>query len=395
MIKAVLFDVDGTLIPLDFVVEGINRTSKEMGLKEITKEMIYSNIIGYILSDRLRQIYPKFTDEDVEKFRKKYHKIYREIVEKPFPSAVKTIKELEKMNLKIGIVTTKSRETATEALIESKIPYKILVTSSDVKKIKPNAEPIIKACEELKVKPEEAVFIGDHIFDIQAAKNAGAVAIGIDTGASSREELEKQNPDFLIHDLKEAIKVVEEINKKEKEKQTTEEAYDIINIPKDRVAVLIGKKGETKRKVEKLTDTKVEINSDGEVIIKRKMTTENPLQQLKARDIIKAIARGFSPEKAFLLLKQEYYLEIINLSEFVSDKSIKRIRSRIIGKEGKARKFISKLTKTEIVIYGKTVSIIGKIQNIQIAKKSVMKIIEGAPHSAVFRYLERNKNLIE
>ncbi len=390
MIKAVLFDVDGTIIPLDYVVEGIKKTSKKMGLKELTKEEIYSKIVGHTLTERLKNIYKNLTDKDVEKFRKIYHEEYKKIIEKPFPNTISTIKKLKQMNLKIGIVTTKSRETATEALKESKIPFEALVTSSDVENIKPSPEPVLKACKKLGVKPEEAVMIGDHIFDMQSAKNAGATAIGVTTGASTRQELEKE-ADYVIDEISEAIEVIEKIKQKQDEEQELEETFDIINIPKDRVAVLIGKKGETKKAIEKQTDTKIEISSDGEVIIRRKINTQDPLKQLKAHEIIKAIARGFSPEKAFKLLKPENYLEIISLTEHVSDKSLKRVRSRIIGKEGKARKFISRLTKTEIVIYGKTVSIIGKIENNQIAKKAIMKIVEGAPHSAVFRFLERNR----
>gem|GEM_PF-99986 len=401
-IKAVLFDVDGTLISLDYIIEGINKTAEKLGLKKLTKKEIYSNIVGYHLEDKLKKIYPELTPEKIKEFRKTYHEIYKEINVKPFPNALKTIKEIKKMKIKIGIVTTKSKTTAKEALEEIKVNYGVLITNDDVNKIKPSPEPIIKACEQLKVKPSETIMVGDHNFDMQSAKKAGAIAIAIDSGAKTEQELLKEKPNYLIHDLIEVIKIIKKINnekikKQDNEKteeQELEETYDIINIPKDRVAVLIGKKGEIKKKIQKETSTKIEINSDGEVIIKRKITTENPLKQLKARDIIKAIARGFSPEKAFLLLKQENYLEVINLSEYVSDKSLKRIRSRIIGKEGKSRKIISKLTKTEIVIYGKTVSIIGKIQNIQITKKSIMKIIEGAPHSAVFRYLERNKTTI-
>lgn len=170
-----------------------------------------------------------------------------------------------------------------------------------------------------------------------------------------------------------------------------EENSSILKIPKDRVAVVIGKKGEIRKKIEKLTGTKIEIDSEGEVIVTRPLDAEDPLKAIKALDIVKAIARGINPEKAFNLLKPDIYLEIIDLTELVSDKSLIRVRSRIIGSEGKSRKYIARLTKTEIVIYGKTVSIIGELPNIETAKKSIIKIIEGAPHSAVFKYLEINK----
>ncbi len=391
MIKAVLFDVDGTLISLKFVVEAINETAQLMGLRGITTNEIYSNIVGYSLKDKLKQIYPEINDKQVEEFRKKYHEIYKAKKEKLLPNARETIEELKSMNIKIGIVTTKSRDTATEALEETKLKYDVLITSEDVSRIKPDAEPVLKALEKLKIKPEEAVMVGDHNFDIQSAKNAGVVAIGIDTGAKTADELAKEEPDYLIHNLIQVVDIIKELNG---EDEVVYEAFDLLNIPKDRVAVLIGKKGETKKEIERQTGTKIQISSDGEVIIRRKMTT-SPIKQIKAKEVCKAIARGFSPEKAFKLFKQENYLEVISLTEFVSNKSLNRVRARIIGREGRVRKLISRATKTEIVIYGKTVSIIGKIKNIELAKNAIIKIIKGAPHSAVFRYLARNKLKLE
>ena len=388
MIKAVLFDVDGTLISLKFVVEAINETAQSMGLKKITTSEIYSNVLGYSLKEKLKQIYPEIGDEGAEEFRKKYHEIYKEKKEKLLPNARETIEELKSMNIKIGVVTTKSNETATEALEETKLKYDVLITSDDVSKIKPDAEPVLKAVEKLEVKADEAVMVGDHEFDVQSAKNAGVTAIAIDTGARTAKELAKEQPDYLIHDLIEVVGIVKDLN--ETGEEVVEEAFDLLNIPKDRVAVLIGKKGEIKKRIEKETATRIQINSDGEVLIRRKLNS-NPLMQIKAREVCKAIARGFSPEKAFKLFNQENYLEVISLTELVSDKSLNRVRARIIGREGRIRKLLSKATKTEIVIYGKTVSIIGKIKNIELAKNAVIRIIKGAPHSAVFRYLSRNK----
>jgi ribosomal RNA assembly protein len=170
----------------------------------------------------------------------------------------------------------------------------------------------------------------------------------------------------------------------------TEEIIDLINIPKERVAVLIGEKGGIKKRIQKECDVRLEIDEEGEVSIIRK-TTGDILKALKAQDIIRAIARGFSPQKAFKLLDPNIYLELIDLSEYVSDRSMERIRARLIGSEGKARKYISRLTKTDISIYGKTVGIIGDAEGVGAAKESVLRLIEGQPHSAVFRFAELHK----
>jgi ribosomal RNA assembly protein len=176
-----------------------------------------------------------------------------------------------------------------------------------------------------------------------------------------------------------------------KKKEEEELVVDYINIPKDRVAVLIGKRGEVKRRVQRETKVKIEIDSEsGEVAVTRNLAGD-PLAAMKAADIIKAIARGFSPQKAFKLTSDNVYLEIIDLTEYVGDapRALERVKSRIIGREGKARSYISRLTNTDIVIYGKTVAVLGGAEEVNIAKEALFKLIEGLPHNVVFRFVER------
>ena len=169
-------------------------------------------------------------------------------------------------------------------------------------------------------------------------------------------------------------------------------ASDVINIPRERVAVLIGPKGTVKRRIEKETGVKLNIDSaNGQVEIVRYFDAKDQVAALKASDIVKAIARGFPPSKAIKLLSPDVYFELVDLTEFAREKSLERVRSRIIGKEGKSRSYIMKMTGTEIVIYGKTVSIIGDVESIQLAKEAITKLIFGSQHSTVFRFLEKHK----
>lgn len=171
----------------------------------------------------------------------------------------------------------------------------------------------------------------------------------------------------------------------------TDEITDLVLIPRERVGVLIGEKGTVRRRIEKLCGVKITIDSEnGEVLITRK-TSEDIHLALKAQDIIKAIARGFSPQKAYKLANPNMYLELIDLTEYVTDKSLERVKARLIGKEGKARKYVSDLAKADISIYGKTVGIIGDAESVSLAKEAVVRLIEGKPHTAVFRYVERHR----
>ena len=165
-----------------------------------------------------------------------------------------------------------------------------------------------------------------------------------------------------------------------------EYSYEL-KIPKERIAVLIGKKGEIKKRVEEETKTKINIDSkEGDVSVKGK----DALGLLNAREVIKAIARGFNPDFALLLLKSDYILEIIDISEYTGKdkKSMTRAKGRVIGQEGKGRKTIETLTGCYICVYGKTVSIIGNPENATNAKRAVENLLRGAKHSNVYRWLE-------
>lgn len=164
-----------------------------------------------------------------------------------------------------------------------------------------------------------------------------------------------------------------------------------IKIPKERIAVLIGTKGETKRKLEKNTKTSIDVDSSEGVAT---ISGEDGLQLMTTKDIVQAIARGFNPDVALLLLKSDYLFELINLNDLSRNKNdMERIRGRIIGAKGKSRELIEEMTETYIVVYGKTVGIIGDLEKVAIAKRAIGKIIEGSPHSSVFKWLEKQRKL--
>jgi ribosomal RNA assembly protein len=166
-----------------------------------------------------------------------------------------------------------------------------------------------------------------------------------------------------------------------------------VKIPKERVAVLIGKSGEVKKELESLTDTKIDVDSkEGDVRIFGK----DSLKMYSLREVVKAIGRGFNPEIARLLLKQDYSLEIINLLDFVKNKDhFERIKGRVIGAEGKSRQTIEALTGTFISVYGKTIGIIGDPEGVVSSKKAVESLLQGSPHSNVYRWLEKNKKVLK
>jgi len=171
---------------------------------------------------------------------------------------------------------------------------------------------------------------------------------------------------------------------------------EVVKISRDRIGVLIGKKGIIKNKIEKELDIKLEIDEDGEITIFSSKNTKDPLAIWKGRDIVRAIGRGFNPEKALKLLSDNYILEIINISDYANTtNAFKRLKGRIIGCGGKSRKYIEDLTDTDVSIYGKTVAILGEYESTQIAREAVCMILRGTSHAKMYKYLESHRQKIK
>ncbi|MBT7903396.1 RNA-processing protein [Candidatus Woesearchaeota archaeon] len=168
------------------------------------------------------------------------------------------------------------------------------------------------------------------------------------------------------------------------------EFHHEIKIPKERIAVLIGKSGEIKHEIEEETNTKINIDSkEGDV----NLSGEDSLGIFIAKDVIKAIARGFNPDLAKLLLKGDYTFDMVNIQDYTgkSKKDSLRLKGRVIGTEGKSRRHIEDLTETNISVYGKTIAIIGRAEDTNIARKAVESLLAGSAHTSVYKWLEKKK----
>ena len=166
-------------------------------------------------------------------------------------------------------------------------------------------------------------------------------------------------------------------------------------IPEDRLGVLIGPGGSTKRTIEERTGAQLAIDpDDGEVRVSTPDEAD-PLGVLQARDITLAIGRGFSPERAFRLLKDDTYLGLVDIKSVTgrrSKSSLWRIRARLIGEHGRARERIEELSGASVSVYGSTVALIGKEGQLARATHAVELLLRGSEHSTVFHMLARQRS---
>jgi ribosomal RNA assembly protein len=164
-------------------------------------------------------------------------------------------------------------------------------------------------------------------------------------------------------------------------------------IPEDRVGVLIGTGGATRLAIARATSTEVEVDAvEGEVRVSG--PDEDPMGVLTARDIVLAIGRGFSPQRAMRLLKPETFLGILDIKFTTGHKeksALRRIRSRVIGTGGRARTRIEELSGCSLSVYGSTVALIGTEEELERGTRAVEMLLKGSEHSTVFHYLARQR----
>lgn len=168
---------------------------------------------------------------------------------------------------------------------------------------------------------------------------------------------------------------------------------EFIRVPQARIGAIIGKNGKTKQEIEEKLKVNIEIDTESGQTHIFCEEFEDPLCVWKGRDIIKAIARGFSPKKALELADDGYVLEIIDLEDYFgkSPHTLKRVKGRIIGKNGMTRKIIENMTGTKVSVYGRTVALIGEFDMVGDARKAVEMLLSGCMHATVYKFLE-NKN---
>lgn len=191
MKKTILFDVDGTLIDTEKpIIKAFQKTLKEELNLEVPDEELF-----YILGIPGKIAIKKYSTEPVKtaEIMKRWEINDRQMFHYStlFEGIEKTLKQLKKQKIQLGIVTSRTDQEMGIVLNNFDIEqyFDTFITASKTKLHKPNPEPILKAIETLNLDPENVIYIGDSIYDFQCAKNA-QVAFGLAGWGA------KENPEF-------------------------------------------------------------------------------------------------------------------------------------------------------------------------------------------------------
>ncbi|MFZ8822541.1 MAG: KH domain-containing protein [Desulfurococcales archaeon] len=163
-------------------------------------------------------------------------------------------------------------------------------------------------------------------------------------------------------------------------------------VPLDRVGVIIGGGGSVIDMLRRRLGVSVKVDSTTGAVVIEPISPSTPVANLlKAREYIDAIGYGFSPERAERLLDEDQVLLVIDLKSYVGDSEnhLKRIKGRIIGEGGRARRNLEEITNTYISVGEATVAIIGGFEEAEVARQAIQMLIEGRQHTTVYKYAER------
>ena len=168
-----------------------------------------------------------------------------------------------------------------------------------------------------------------------------------------------------------------------------------VTVPDDRIGVLIGEGGETMREIEERAEVRLDVDSEtGSVRIE---SVGDPIRGLAGPDVVEAIGRGFAPAAAMRLLEDDMQLfDVVDIEAATRNKNdLRRQKGRLIGEDGRTRELMEELSGADVVIYGTTLGMIGKPEQVDAVRSAAEMILDGAPHGAVYSFLERRHNEME
>jgi pyrophosphatase PpaX len=200
MIKAVLFDFDGTLINTnELIFASYQHAFRTVLGREITKKEIQS-LYGRPLYSSL-SVYGEHQDDLYSVYRE-YNAIHHDAMIQKFDGASEGVRALRRQGKQLAVVTSKRSVTLQKGLefLEIADCFDVLITPDDTDKHKPDPMPVQLACDRLNVPPEQAVMVGDSIFDFQSARAAGAQLAAV-TYSTTLDDILAYRPEYVVNSV--------------------------------------------------------------------------------------------------------------------------------------------------------------------------------------------------
>ena len=225
-IKAVLFDLDGTLANFNLDYKTLRSEVRQYLMKNGVPTSLLK--VNESIFDMLAktEIFFKNNKKSTQNFTtirqqclmiaEKYE-MEAASTTNLLPGAVETLKELTKLRLKLGLCTTSSKNAVTYIVDRFKIAeyFEVVVPRELVKRVKPDTEQFHLALKSLGVHTSDTIIVGDSAVDMESAKELKAIAVGLPTGYSTPEQLKSHGANYLITSLIDLPVLIKKENNKE------------------------------------------------------------------------------------------------------------------------------------------------------------------------------------
>jgi phosphoglycolate phosphatase len=205
-VSAVLFDFDGTLVeaPIDFarMRRDLLRVAEEAGVA--SDELAGLDLLTIVARVQERVPEPERFAEAAEAALMAVE-MECSLLAREVAGASEVLAWLDRQGIRVGIVTRNCRAVVEGVLERIPLNHSVLLTRSEVTRVKPDPDHLLRALRHLEAPPERSIMVGDHWMDVQAGKGAGMATVGIMTPGRPSDFFAPAPPDLLIHDLRELI----------------------------------------------------------------------------------------------------------------------------------------------------------------------------------------------
>lgn len=209
MYKYILFDLDGTLLDTNkLIIDSFKHTLKaHLSFDADEQELL--KYFGEPLLKTLNRYSPEMADAMFNTYIK-YNEVNHDNCVIPCEGVSCLIPVLKEMGCTLAVVTSKRKPMVLRGLRLFNLEkyFSEIVSFEDTDKHKPEADPILKALELLGAKNDEAIMVGDSVFDIACAKNAGVKSVFVNWSAAGTHQEVIADPDFCINSIEELINIV-------------------------------------------------------------------------------------------------------------------------------------------------------------------------------------------